>query len=102
MLDRLGVTYTPCQQKTVTDSRNIQHSPIGKVKLRWHKSEGAKSYSEEFFVEDTKVPQVILGETAFPAGNSKQPSGSNLYPIGLHPQDAGNSTQRSTASCGQG
>ncbi|KAL9037228.1 MAG: hypothetical protein Q9180_003839 [Flavoplaca navasiana] len=70
MLDRLGVTYTPCQQMTVTDCKNIQHSPIGKIKLRWHKSEGAKSYSEEFFVENTKSPQVILGETAFPAGNT--------------------------------
>ncbi|KAL8889194.1 MAG: hypothetical protein Q9215_003493 [Flavoplaca cf. flavocitrina] len=88
MLDRLGVVCTPCQQQTVTDSRNVQHSPVGKVTLRWHKTDGAKSYSDVFFVVDRQSRQVILGNTAFPAGNCKQPSGSNIYPIGVHPQTA--------------
>ncbi|KAL9618746.1 MAG: hypothetical protein Q9204_008364, partial [Flavoplaca sp. TL-2023a] len=88
MLDRLGVPCTPCQQQTVTDSRNVQHSPVGKVTLRWHKTDGAKSYSDVFFVVDRQSRQVILGKTAFPAGNCKQSSGSNIYPIGLCPQNA--------------
>ncbi|KAL8657647.1 MAG: hypothetical protein Q9226_001709 [Calogaya cf. arnoldii] len=49
MLDGLGATYTTCKQNTVKDSRNIQYSPVGKVTLRWHKNDQAKSYSELFY-----------------------------------------------------
>ncbi|KAI4262913.1 MAG: hypothetical protein L6R42_001920, partial [Xanthoria sp. 1 TBL-2021] len=91
MLDRLGVTYTSCQKGAVKDSRNVQHSPIGKVALRWHKNEQGKSYSEIFFVVDSQTALVILGATAFP--KSSQSSGANIYPIGVQPQTAGTLNQ---------
>ena len=87
MLERLGIVeYPPCQKAAVTH-RNVQHFPIGKVTLRWHKEESAKSYSETFFVVDKHTALVILGATAFP--NSGQSSGGNMYPIGVAAQTAG-------------
>ncbi|CAL8583729.1 hypothetical protein XPA_009348 [Xanthoria parietina] len=86
MLERLGIVeYPPCQKAAVTH-RNVQHFPIGKVTLRWHKEESAKSYSEAFFVVDKHTALVILGATAFP--NSGQSSGGNMYPIGVAAQTA--------------
>lgn len=87
MLDRLRVTYTPCQKAAVTDDRNIQYSPIGEVTLRWHKKQGAKSYSETFFVVDAQTALVILGQTAFP--NISQSSGDNIHTLGLKSETAG-------------
>ena len=88
MLDRLGVeSYTSCQEKTVTDSKGVQRSPIGKVTLRWHKQESGKSHSETFFVVAEQTALVILGVTAF--DNNSQSSGGNMYPIGLHQLTAG-------------
>lgn len=91
MLDRIGIgsTYTTCQQDPVTDSRKVQHSPIGKVILRWHKNEAAKSYSEPFYVVDSQSLLVILGETAF--RNIDQSSGDFFGPTGVQPQTAGKS-----------
>ncbi|KAI4092721.1 MAG: hypothetical protein LQ339_007856 [Xanthoria mediterranea] len=88
MLDRIGIgsTYTTCQQDPVTDSRKVQHSPIGKVILRWHKNEAAKSYSEPFYVVDSQSLLVILGETAF--RNIDQSSGDFFGPTGVQPQTA--------------
>ncbi|KAL8917789.1 MAG: hypothetical protein Q9172_005691 [Xanthocarpia lactea] len=82
MLERLGgVSYTSCQKETVTDSKGVQHSPIGKVALRWHKKESVKSHSETFYVVDSQTALVILGVTSF--DNTSQSSGGNMYPIGL-------------------
>ncbi|KAI4221456.1 MAG: hypothetical protein L6R40_008633 [Gallowayella cf. fulva] len=81
MIARLQVSYTPCQQATVTDSQGVQHSPVGQVTLRWHKKEKMKSYDEKFFVVDSTNPIVILGATAFPVSN--QSSDGNLYPVGV-------------------
>ncbi|KAL8768484.1 MAG: hypothetical protein Q9209_005275 [Squamulea sp. 1 TL-2023] len=86
MLHRLGETYTPCKKETVKDSRNVQHSPVGKVVLRWHKNEQGKSHGETFFVVNSPTPIVILGATAF--GDITQSFGGNLYPLGVHPQTA--------------
>ena len=91
MLDRIGIgsTYTTCQQDPVRDSRKVQHLPIGKVTLRWHKNEAAKSYSEPFYVVDSQSLLVILGETAF--SNIDQSSGDFFGPTGVQPQTAGKS-----------
>ncbi|KAL8911251.1 MAG: hypothetical protein Q9171_003549 [Xanthocarpia ochracea] len=87
MLDRLGgVSYTSCQKDTVKDSKGVQHSPIGKVTLRWHKQESGKSHSETFFVVAEQAALVILGDTSF--NNTNQPSGGNIYPLGLQQQNA--------------
>ncbi|KAL8696339.1 MAG: hypothetical protein Q9224_002845 [Gallowayella concinna] len=90
MLTRLRVGYTPCQRAGATDSQNVQHFPVGKIALRWHKKEQAKSYHEIFFVVESMTPQVILGASAFE--NSNQSTGGNIHPIGLQHQTAGTPT----------
>ena len=78
MLDQIGMQRTPCHESPVRDAQGVEHTPVGKVDLRWHKKELAKSHSELFFVVDKPKPIVILGATAFEAytpfpGGSVQP-----------------------------
>lgn len=88
MLSRVGVGFIPCQMREVKDAKNMTHSPIGKVDLRWHKKEKGKSHPQTFYVVDRATPLVLLGAPAFVTGN--QYSGGELYPVGLHQQTAGN------------
>lgn len=87
MLTQLGVTYTSCQEETVKDAKGAQHSPVGKVDLRWHKKGLGKSHAEPFRVVDNNTSIVILGATAFP--NSTKSAGGSVQPIGVHHQTAG-------------
>ncbi|KAL8760717.1 MAG: hypothetical protein Q9184_003119 [Pyrenodesmia sp. 2 TL-2023] len=87
MLAKVRVDYTPCQKEAVRDSRNITYSPVGSVRLRWHKKDKGKSHDETFFVVDRADYLVILGASAFP--NSNQSVGDEIYPIGLDQQTAG-------------
>ncbi|KAL8811413.1 MAG: hypothetical protein Q9200_001816 [Gallowayella weberi] len=86
MLRRVGVKYTPGKHETVKDARGVQHTPVGKVELRWYKQELGKSYPETFYVVESSTVFVILGSTAFP--NSIQATGGNVQPIGVHEQTA--------------
>lgn len=87
MLTKVRVGYTPCQKEAVKDSRNITHSPVGKVQLRWYKKDKGKSHPETFFVVNRTDCLVVLGATAFV--NSNQPVGGEVHPIGLQQQTAG-------------
>ncbi|KAL8703096.1 MAG: hypothetical protein Q9201_003710 [Fulgogasparrea decipioides] len=87
MINRLRVTYTPGQKAVVKDSRNVQHSLVGKVDLRWHRKGQGKSHPETFFVEDSATPMVILGATAFQ--KSYQLAGANAFPVGVEQQTGG-------------
>lgn len=89
VLAQLKVDCIPCQKETATDSTGVQHSPVGQIKLRWHKKDQAKSYSEVFFVVNSKTPMVVLGSTAFPDGNQLSSTTGNVHPVGLHQQTAG-------------
>lgn len=88
MLAQLGVEkYTSCQEETVRDAKGAKHSPVGKVDLRWHKKELAKSHAELFRVVDDNTSMVILGATAFP--QSTKPAGASVKPIGVTHLTAG-------------
>ncbi|KAI4170700.1 MAG: hypothetical protein LQ343_004799 [Gyalolechia ehrenbergii] len=69
MLSRVGVGFIPCQMREVKDAKNMTHSPIGKVDLRWHKKEKGKSHPQTFYVVDRATPLVLLGAPAFVTGN---------------------------------
>ncbi|KAL8922376.1 MAG: hypothetical protein Q9208_005229 [Pyrenodesmia sp. 3 TL-2023] len=47
MLTKVGVGYTSCQKEAVKDSRNITHSPVGRVLLRWYKKDKGNMSAEE-------------------------------------------------------
>lgn len=87
MLKRLGVNYEPYTKEKVKDARGVQHIPIGKVELRWHKHELGKSHPEIFYVVDSMTELVILGRTAF--AKTTQATGGSVQPIGLQQQTAG-------------
>jgi hypothetical protein len=83
-LDKLAVGFHPCSREPDTGSENKLYSTIGKVVLRWHEKDSAKSYSETFYVANIATPAAILGATA--NLSSKEPT---INPVGLEKQTAG-------------
>lgn len=69
------------------DSKNVRHSPVGRVDLRWSRQETAKSHAETFYVVDRAEPLVILGAPAFV--EDVPSAGQTIHPIGLKQQTAG-------------
>ena len=87
LLDRLGVTYRSCHEELIQDSKKRFHSPIGRLELRWHQRDKAKSFLETFFVVESVDSFVILGASAI--SKAKQCMACDIHTLGLKKQTAG-------------
>ena len=64
LVNRLSVPYEGTPASTVTDSTGRKHTVMGKVELRWHRSDSTKSQTQRFSVVDSLATDVILGASA--------------------------------------
>ena len=87
VLARLGVAYEQCHERLVTDSYKKVHPPVGKIDLRWHETNKAKSFLETFFVVESMNPSVVLGGRAILDAN--QGKEHEIHTLGLKRQTAG-------------
>ena len=87
MLSRFPLQYTPCPPKPAQDSKGTNHKPIGTAELRWHRKNGAKSYSETFYVVESVTPFVILGAPSLVHGS--QSTVMPIHPLGVQAPSAG-------------
>jgi len=84
LVHRLGVHYEAVPKSSVTDSTGRTHTVIGKIELRWHRRESARSHHQRFSVVDTLSTDVILGASALPKGKE-----SDVHTLGLNQQTEG-------------
>ena len=87
VLGRLEISYEACDERLMTDSYETTHTSIGRLDLRWHESDKAKSFLETFFVVESRNPSVILGAKAISEAN--QGKEYDTYTLGLEKQTAG-------------
>ena len=87
MLDRLDIAYQKCHEKLATDSYKTVHPSIGKLDLRWHQGDKAKSFRETFFVVESLSPSVMLGARAIQKASIYKEK--EIRPLGLKKQTTG-------------
>ena len=84
---RLQLEFIESQREAVEDSEHNQYSPIGQIKLRWHKKDLARSHAETFYVVEMTACEVILGANVFSESTDAVDSGIRI--LGLDQQTSG-------------
>lgn len=84
---RLQLKFVESQREPVEDSEHNQYSPIGQIKLRWHKKDLARSHAETFYVVEMTACEVILGANVFSESTDAVDSGIRI--LGLDQQTTG-------------
>ncbi|KAL8808571.1 MAG: hypothetical protein Q9200_004234 [Gallowayella weberi] len=66
ILARLHLEAEPCDGVQIQDADGRTHVAVSKIELEWRLWEVAEQYSVTFYVLESDVSVVLLGENAFP------------------------------------
>lgn len=83
ILDELQVPYTKCQVEPYRDKKGRNHTPIGRVELKWHKIGFLVEHTDTFYVVESGEPPVVVKRT------DKNDADNAARPLGLGAQNRG-------------
>ncbi|KAL8807487.1 MAG: hypothetical protein Q9182_000652 [Xanthomendoza sp. 2 TL-2023] len=81
VLLQMKVSYMTCHKLELKDANGEIHRPVGKVLLRWHEVEVAKSSSETFYVVDSNAMFVTFGSSGVFLDTNRPADGSSLCSV---------------------